>query len=518
MFLLFELCLCHLPVRFLIHYSIMIRLYDFKHGFIWLPIDEAQYKEKTTPFHENVKISNHFSTSSFNANTPYPFTYDGFATDNAKMNTRAISYTIQGDDLIFEAIFSPTTDFLTFFQDRVDDRKFAIWVSVADKNLLTNFSDRVSLLLDVNDMDLFIPISGELQGVTTKFIEHPENHLVAGVDVYEGFLEDDVLARSYFGLEIGKRLNQVVMGYEVENTITGATFELERFTANCQNFISTPQGVQEIDFNASRGYKLAPNNNKNWVKIIRDNGGDGNGKSSYQLLFAQKLRWEYWLQKANVPTEFFDATQEFNGSNNDWLHYLRTSNVHKVNFFILFDVDTNGTTTRLKNTFPITFNGYDENTGMTIEHSYYDDATNTLLNIGTDADTGRPLGVLLSSKNTRIEIIYTKLSDEWDINNIYAVTTIEIDKGAGVMTHRQLSSIVDSENDNILIPLNGETKLKVEQISPTVIKTSCLVDFTRLDKATRYKITGRIGCFANNNGIPIPTRIYDEQNYEPNYE
>ncbi len=491
---------------------------DFKHGFIWLPIDETQYKEKLTPFHKNTKISSHFDTTAFNANVLYPFVYEGYATDEAKMNTRAISYMIQGDDLVFEAIFSPTVDFMTFFQDKIEDRKFAIWVSVADRTLETNFSDRVSLLLDVKDMDLFIPISGELEGVINKFIEHPEDHLVPGIDLYNGFLEDDILARSFFSIDKGKRLNQIIMGYEVENIISGETYELERYNANLQNFVSTPQGVHEINFNAIRGYKLAPNNNKNWVKIIRNEDGDTNLKCAYQLLFGQKIRWEYWLQRANVPTEYFNNTQEFNGSNNDWLHFLRTSNSHKVNFFILFDISDNETTKRLKNTFPITFNGYDENEGITTEHKYYDNETNTLLNIGTDAETGRPLGVILSNKNTRIEIIYTKLSDEWNINNIYAVTTIEIDKGAGQMTHRQLSSITNSENDNILIPLASETKLKVEQISATVIKTSCLVDFTKLENATRYKITGRIGCFANENGTPIPTRIYDENNYEPNYQ
>lgn len=491
---------------------------DFKHGFIWLPKDEEQYKNKLTPFHKNTKISCHFNTSAFNANTAYPFTYDGYATDNAKMNTRAISYTIQGNDLVFEAVFSPTPEFLQYFQDKADDRKYALWVSVADRNLMTAFSDRVSLLLDVNDMDFFIPISGELEGVTTSFIEHPEDHLATGVEVYDGFLEDDILARSFFSLENGKRLSQMILGYEVENVTSGSTYELERFTANLQPYVTIPSGVQEIDFNSERGYKLEPNNNKNWVKVVRNPNGDQTGKAGYQILFGQKIRWEYWLQKTNVPSEYYDNTLEFNGSNNDWLHFLRESNSHKINFFILFDVQENGETKRYKNIFPITFNGYDENTNIETTHQYFDNETNALLNVGTEPESGRPLGVLLSNKNTRIEISYKKLNGDWDLGNVYAVTTIEIDRGAGVMTHRQLSSIVGSENDNILIPLPPNTKLLVQQIAPNVIKTTCLVDYTRLQNAFMYKITGRIGCFANDNGVPISQRIYDEADYEPNYE
>ena len=96
---------------------------------------------------------------------------------------------------------------------------------------------------------------------------------------------------------------------------------------------------------------------------------------------------------------------------------------------------------RYKNTFPINFNGYDENTNIQTTHQYFDNETNALLNIGTDVETGRPLGVLLSNKNTRIEITYKKLNGNWDLGNVYAVTTIEIDKGAGEMYKRKKSSI-----------------------------------------------------------------------------
>ena len=152
------------------------------------------------------------------------------------------------------------------------------------------------------------------------------------------------------------------------------------------------------------------------------------------------------------------------------------------------------------------------------EHIYKDSETGDSLNIGTDLETGKPLGILLANKNTKIEIIYTNTVENWDINNVYCVTTLEIDKGAGVLEHRQLSSIWGSEFDNILIPLDGQQKLLVEQIEPTKIKASCLVDYSRLTPAYKYKITGRIGCFKNNNGVPIIEKLYDVEDYENNYE
>jgi len=368
-------------------------------------------------------------------------------------------------------------------------------------------------------MQLNIPISGELPGgVVNRFLEHPEASTDAGVAVYNGFLEDDILARAFFNIDAGKRLSQIIMGFEVENTVTGETYELERFAAALQQYITNTFGIQEIEFNAERGYKLEANNNKNWVKVVRNPGGDTVATGAYQLLFAQKIRWEYWLQRQNVPVEFYNNELAFNGSNNNWLDYLRATGQHRINFFILFDVAFNGEVKRYKNAFMIDFKGYDENENIETEHNYYNDETNESLNIGTDPQTGRPLGMLLSNVNTRIEILYRKLNGDWDLSNVYSVTTLEINEGVGAPQFRQLSSIWGSEYDNILIPLAGQQRILVQLIEPDLIKTTCVVDYTKLSPAAGYKITGRIGCYANDNGVPISKRVYDENKYSTNYE
>ena len=491
---------------------------DFKYGFMWLPLNEESYKNLKTPFHKNTKINSEFNTVAFNPNTQYPYIYEGFSNDNAKMNVRNVSFTISGDDLYFEAIFSPTSDFREFFTDKVNDRKYTIWVSVADRTLVTNFSDRVSLLVDVKNMGYFIPISGELPGVTNKFIEHPEGYLVEGVDIYNGFMEDDILARTFFTLDSGKRLDQVILGYEVENILTGLTYELDRFVINTAQFNTLSNGSQQIEFNSERGYKMESGNNKNWVKLIRDTASDGNNKFGYQILFASKIRWEDWILRQNVPVEFFDSSLKLNGYSNKWLDYLNNGEgSHKINFFVLFDMVEQTGISRYKNKFEIRFDDYDQNEGIITTHEYFNNETNEVLNIGTDADTGKPLAVLLGNKNTRIEISYEKTSGTWNLGEVYGIIGIEVSEGVGVMEYRQLSSIWGSESDNLLIPLPNEEKLKIEVMQPNIIKTTCLVDYSKLNDALKYKISGRIGCFKNDNGLPEYSRIH-EQNYELKYE
>jgi hypothetical protein len=487
------------------------------YGFMWIPKDEEDFKEKTTPFFKNTKVSSP-NTQTFALGTTTATVFDGYSIDNAKMNSKNIIVTQFGDDLKIEFTLSPTPDFLQFFQNKDDDdRLFALWVSVCDSTLVTNFSDRVNILLDVQQMDVNIPVQGFLEGVVNKFVEHPQANDVTGVDLYDGFIEDDILSRSNFQLKRTEKLNAITFGFEVENITSGDTYVLERFSANTTAFPDL-NGVREIDLNQTRGFLLPFDNNKNWVKVVRDPGADTDEKIGYISYFGSKIRWEDWLQRQGVPGEFYDPTKPNNGFNNNWLDYLRNGTNHRINFFILFDIDRSGTPARLKNSFNLTFSGYDENEIIDVEHNYRDPDTNTLLNIGTDEETGDPLGVILSNKKTKIEIIYTKTDGDFDIGNVYCSTSMEVYQGGGEMQHHQISSIWTHDQGGLLIPLEDETRLKVEQIATNKIRATCLVDNEQLEQVQKYKITGRIGCFLNTNGIPINTRIYDASQYESNYQ
>lgn len=487
-------------------------------GFIWVPVDTEDYHDKTTPFHQNTKINT--PLQAFNLGASYPIIINGFSTDLARMDSRDIIVTEANGVLFVEFTLKPTPEFTQFFDSRTDDRLFALWVSVADSTLETNFSNRVNLLLDVQQMEFSLPVSGELEGVTNRFIEHPEGEDVNGVEIYDGFIEDDILSRVNFPIPIGQRLSSISFGYESKNINTGDAYELEKISASLNGFVSTPNGSQQINYSTSRGFKYVSNFNKNWVKVFNDPSGSQDGLTNYVAYFGTKIRWEEWIQRNNnVPSEYYNASLEHNGFNNNWLDYLENSG-HVINFFILFDVIENGVLKRYKNTFPITFKDYDSNDLIDTQIKYYrnsDDADITLSDVD---ENGKPLGMLLSGEPTRIEITYTltEVGAVWDLNESYFTTTLEIKDGAGEMEFRQLSSIVGSENDNPLIPLFGENRLKVVQISDSVINTSCLVDNTRLTQAEMYKITGRVGCFSHDGGgEPINTRIYEDR-YELKYE
>lgn len=289
---------------------------------------------------------------------------------------------------------------------------------------------------------------------------------------------------------------------------------------NLSEFAFGPDGTQDVDFDAIRGFQLESGNNKNWVKVLRNQPNDTSTTAGFVAYYGAKIRWEDWIPRDNVPSEYFNTALPNNGYNNDWLDYLRSGDVnsHEFYFFVLTTIlDANGDSLTYRNEFELTFVDYDENLNITTQHDYYRDSDNTLLNAGIDPATGKPLGIILNNELTRVEMTFTNLTEDFDFNFMYGVMTLEVDMGGGQFEMRQLSSFWGSEPDNPLIPVTGETKLKFELLAPRIVKISARVDPTLLIQASKYRLTGRIGCWPESPGTPVPPGIY-EPRYESTYE
>lgn len=485
-------------------------------GFIWLPRNEEDYKEKETPFYRNTFISTGKITDGYKVGTFYPTLEFGGGINNASMNTKNVRFSdIGGGKIIFEAIFEPTSDFSILFDSKDEnDRNYALWVSVADQTLQRNFSDRVSLLADVDVMQKTVPQLGEYDDIQNRFIEHPYLENNTGVLIYDGFVQDDVLCRLPFKIDLNRdKFKKMRFGIELYNPSTGIQKVLEKFDVDFTQFYSGTNGEPMANINLSRGFKLNNDNNKNWLKLNRDNTLDANGKFGYLAYYAFKIRYEDWIKNELIPGDFFDNNELNDGINNDWFH-LSSVLGWQLNFFVEIDSEVNGELGKYKNQYEFKIRNYDSNDNVDTRHFYYRDSDGTLLNIGTDLTYNKPLGVIISNEPTRIEIEFEIVDGvgTWDLNNVYGVTTIEIDKGAGITQMRQLSSIWDRESDNPLIPVSGENNLKLEVNGTNkILKTICLVDPTLLEEGSKYRITSRVGCY--DTGI-----IYDSGKYEYRYE
>lgn len=488
-------------------------------GFAWIPLEETDYKNKKTAFYQNLFIQSGSLEDGFKLDTLYPDTNFGAGVDGAAMDSNNVKFTKLGEKIIFEANLIPNAEFFSKFDQKPEnDRNFILWISVADGSLERNFSDRVALLADFGLLTKNIPPAGEYPYIDNAFIEHPFSETIIGEKVLNGIVQDDFLCRLPFRVPKDGSIDiaQISFGVEAFNVGTGASFDLEKFDFDVSQF-PISNNIPQYDVDTTRGFKLNDGNNKNWVKIKREPGLDTSDFNGYIAYFATKIRWEDWLINQNTPDAFFDADEPNKGFNNDWFHYLSTLG-WSVNFFSEMNVTEDGELKQYKNQWKMNFVDYDSNVNVGVEHKYFRDSDNTLLNVGTDPETGRPLGVILSNEPTRVEISFDILdTGTWTLLNTYGVMTIEIDKGPGRLQQRQLSSVWDRESDNPLSPVDGETKLKLAVDGTNKILTmTALVDPELLEDGSRYRITGRVGCLDAGNDVFDPG-LY-EFRYESTYE
>jgi len=488
-------------------------------GFAWIPENDIDFKNLSTPFYRNCYLQYGKIDTGFSLGTLYTDTNYGAGVNGGAIDTDNVRFTALGDKIIMEATFIPNLNFASAFDlKQSDDRNYILWVSVADSSLTPrNFSNRVSLLADVNSLVKNIPPVGQYPYIDNMFLEHPFDETNLGVEVLEGISQDDFLCRLTFRIKKETSVFQKMeFGVEAFNIGLNYDFPLESYEVDLTQYPIDSNGIQQFNFNQIRGFKLEQGNNKNWVKIQRAELMDTVDFYGYIAYFGSKIRYEDWLLNQKTPSYFFDANELNNGFNNNWVHYLRT-NGFVINFYVKINSIELNELVQFKNQFRFKFVDTDENTKVQTTHTYLRDSDNTVLNVGTDEETGRPLGVILSNEPTRIEITFDILEDGvWDIDKTYAVTTIEIDKGAGEFEMRQLSSVYGSEGDNPLKPVTGETKLKIEvDGTGKILKSSCLVDPELLQKAEKYRITGRVGCKEEQ---PVFSEGLYEFRYEDLYE
>lgn len=482
-------------------------------GFAWIPNNEEDFKNLETPFHDNI-LNDNIKVVSSSSRLPLPIRIDQIEEPidasvlDLHLNSEKPSvifrindvaiYKQVNDNLSVEARITPNPRFTEFFSNREEeDRNYIIWLSVASPttDLRINFSDRVTLLLDKNVLRREVAIKDSFDGISHRFLQHPNIEFDRGTRSLAAYIEDDITNVLDIVIPSGKKLENIVFGYEAYNSEIDRSYSLEEYSANTSLFPLDSSGVQQIDLKESRGFKHPINNRRNDVVVRTKEFSDS--QYSVEAFFNTKIRWEDWIERNGVPDEYFDLDDLNNGSNNKWFDYQEENSV--IRFFVITTFSENGELERFKNTFEIRLLDYDSNNNIDSQFFYYRDSDDTLLNTAPNE------GVILSNENTRIEVIHTKLDGEFDIGLLYGIIGIETFQGSGRPDFYQISTEYSPSTQNPLKPLNNEVQLKVEQLSLNQVKFTALIDPDNLERVLNYKLSSRIGCYLerglNNRGI-----------------
>lgn len=477
----------------------------FSFGFAWIPIEE-DYKHNQYPFYKNLKMQTGGDAEGFNDFFPESVVLDptlrsGYSNDSAQMDAKDIRFEATGaTQITFECTFTPNAAFTTMMAAKdITERNYVLWVSMADITLITNKSNRVSILLDYSQMDTYIPPVGPYDGMTIDFLDHTQDEDSVALTCGNDFrIEDGILGRVFFQIDTatGPTIpipTALSYGIIVERISDGLTYELDIFKIDLTQY---PDPTQ-FNFDASRGFKLGAGNNKNFIKVDHWAALDSGTLKGVRGLYGFKLRWEDWIKRINVPApikqDFYNNAALQDGINNDWFQWLSNAG-YTFSFVVYTDAILNGNNVVYKNTKPLTFVDYDDNSDITSVIRYYRDSDSTLLVGGTDPVYGGDLGVILNNELVRIEIDYTRATGSWSLVDIFGINSIEVDGGAGQMEYRQLSNIWLPEIDSPLLSMGAGNFLTVQLVSPAVLRCTCRVDPAKLITANRYKITGREGC------------------------
>lgn len=101
-------------------------------------------------------------------------------------------------------------------------------------------------------------------------------------------------------------------------------------------------------------------------------------------------------------------------------------------------------------------------------------------------------GAIRYDANTLFRCTFTKSTAFRTGYNFWSIHRIEEfhENGKDI---RELSSIKPSIDNNILIPVSGQTLLKqTVTVGANTVVTECLIDYTKLDKNKTYKLSARL--------------------------
>lgn len=453
--------------------------------FVWLPQTETLYKDLKTPQHINLKVNTNtvFTTLPLNPSPP-AVTFNGFSNNGARIDVINPIFKEVGTKLVFEAVFSPTSEFSTYFETLEEfDKNYLFTISTADHEKTTNESDRVSVYVDYNTLEKYVPEAGSYDELQTSLFTLGEDGSGTENACLDLFLEDSLLTVFDYRVNPTERtLQSLEVALEVENTITKEIYQLEDRVIN---LLDSPivSGVQIPNIEELRGYNLPSGDNKNIISLQRDSTTDDLGVNlyGYKLKYPFRLRWEDWIAKTGVPDDFYNTALPNNGQSEDWKNYISGSWVFYITCYSTYN--EGGELVRYRNTKSIFFNDINSNNNLTVNTEIYRLLDNTLI-----ADN------IIKDEIVRLECTYTYSSGVFDFANTFTEVCIGEKQGAGTLAQWRINTFDNVESVNPLQPIDGETKLKITLVSPNVIKSECLIDGSKLENQNGFRLSTRIGC------------------------
>lgn len=321
-----------------------------------------------------------------------------------------------------------------------EDQYYVLAVQIRDESgTTTNVAEtsKVHLLADYqqyiknNDVDGLFGVSRFEQ------IPHPNEldsydlggnagYTNAQYDIEEGGLS---LVQFWLNTAETPELTDLYFKVLVVDTDTSDIHELRSVKIDLSNSVYA-NGAWQISLNETIGFPLADGDQFNYKTI--ETGQSVGDKQFYNAYFGYKIPWQDWLAWADAPSDFFDATKENNGLNNNASNYSGDPSKAQVRLAIEADVTMDGnTTTYLTYSEEIKVYDYDEDdTGgatYTCSVGTYRENGTSLENNIIESDYTKVIGTFTPATAPvfTTSIDFTEVSSDWNRfahGSLYEVT------------------------------------------------------------------------------------------------
>ena len=378
--------------------------------------------------------------------------------DGALISLSNVVVTQSGTSATITGRITPNAEFTSEFEARqAFDRVLKLWIRCENSTLTSNLINPVWVVCSEAEATKQVIPLGEYDIKTIVGYQHD------GSLIYKIFQEDDGRFITTIDLPRNNDYETISIGIVVRNFVTGETFDLEKFTTNLASFPTLPDGSKPIDFVAQRNFNLSSENLNNVVTIQRDFDEDSETEYGVIIDYGLLINWKEWLIQNNATLEFFGVNTQ------EWFSYQNLS--HEL--CLRFAIETPLGTYENLNDFEVL--DYDDWEGTSVFEFYTLD----------DEPLTQPL------KNAKCKVIARHTPDvpKDELSAPWGQITVEPFEAEKRFS---ISSVWTMDIPNCpLIPLDGETKLKLEG-DGTEVTLTCIFDPLKINVSNGVSFSSRV--------------------------
>jgi len=361
--------------------------------------------------------------------------------------------------------------------DSLENKRYLIAAYAVGNGLTAETANYTTMLVDTKEIQVVIPDSTVT--VSNDFYKHDINSYPGGTGNIDMNVEEEIVSDSlilldraapYDDIQIENVTAQIIATDGTDEAILHDTeFDLSQ----------SPEiaGVRFINDSSNNALNVNPAEIRKILSFTRESSEDTGTQVAYRLRWPFLIRWEKWEQLilSNLPADFLDVAEDFNGYNHEWLRLYALAGWN-IKLRVQTTVISQNTLKTITDDTTLTLHDYDDGAGDWTSGaiSCFDGATP--LSIGgqpylMDASAGR-------NTTVRADFTYNGAGSMPVASNVFVVFRI-IPKEVGTyIANDSFSSMYNRSSVSLFTNTNG--LVDITAVSATEMRAECEIDYNKL--------------------------------------